>query len=79
MVFAVIDSSIEGANVAFFVNFLVGLALMCYRLWPSSAKERVALLSSAVILLLAVLLLSGFQPQIFLNLITPTVKTSLAK
>ena len=44
-----------------------------------TSEPKSCCVRSAVILLLAVLLLSGFQPQIFLNLITPTVKTSLAK
>lgn len=44
----------------------------------SSLTDAQCCVKPAIILLIAVLLYSGFRPQSFLNLITPTVKTVLA-
>lgn len=44
----------------------------------SSLTDLCGCLRPPIVLLLAVLLLAGFRPQLFLNLITPTVKTLLA-
>jgi NADH-quinone oxidoreductase subunit M len=44
---------------------------------PEASSKCQACLCPALILLLAVLLFAGFQPQRFLNLITPVVKSTL--
>ena len=42
--YAMIDSAVEGTNIPMFALLVIGVSLICYRLWPASAKARLGFL-----------------------------------